>query len=140
MPEETAQYPALGISVKTQASEGREIVFQTHIAQDASIVDLNALLDKMTAAADRQSAKAALITLYRDLEDHEKQLRQLEEDYSNIEANAAALWAKNGRKGDYKPNQRDAAQKQQVEANVKRWREVIGKLKLRIAEFEAKAK
>lgn len=139
MPE-TPVAPALGVSIKTQPNEGREIVFQTHVAQAIPSADLNTLIDKLIAASDRQSAKANLVTLRRDLTVHEKQLRQMEEDFTNIEGNAIALWKANNRKGEYKPQPRDAAQKQTAEGNIKRWREQIDLLKKTIAEFEEKAK
>ena len=58
MPAVKTQAPnALGMSVQYLVSEGRQIVFQTHLDLDSSKDEVDALLDSCFAAADRQKAK-----------------------------------------------------------------------------------
>jgi hypothetical protein len=140
MPGDTqATAPALGVSIKGLVDAQREIVFQTHVEQEISDEKLNALLDKLSRAMDRQLAKATLVTLKKDLAKHQKELRQMEDDFRHIEQNARELWEKSGKRGEFKEQPKDVAAKAQAEATIKRWRSEIANLEALIGETEQKA-
>jgi hypothetical protein len=55
--------PAIGVSFKQTLDDYREVVFQTHLPRDCPLDYLNELLDRMSAAGDRQKAKTHLPTV-----------------------------------------------------------------------------
>lgn len=71
---------ALGFSVQTDLGAGRSIVFQTHLPNDVSADEINAMVDKMLGAADRAKARYDIEALTRTLEADEKMLAQARED------------------------------------------------------------
>ena len=80
-PEEASEpAPALGMSIQVDLGAGRIATLQTHIASDCTLMSLNALLDKMTAAGDRQRAHYKLEELHRDLLKQEKDKSQFQID------------------------------------------------------------
>lgn len=78
--EEKPAAPALGFSIQVDLGAGRNAVLQTHLPNDASLDDINAMLDKMSSAADRQKARYDIDALTRTLEADEKMLAQARED------------------------------------------------------------
>lgn len=105
--------PALGISVSAQYATGRTVVFQTHVDQNISAADLNALLDKTNEAADRQEAFYAIDQAQRQLEVEENatlnMARRLEEAEANIQMKMTAEGKRNP-----KLSAQDAMQKKQA--------------------------
>ena len=134
------ELPAIGISFKAVPANDREIVFQTHVAQDVSKEELNGLLDRLADACERQGAKVALVQLRKELEKHEKHVRQMGEDLVRIDEKARDEWEKSSRRGPYTMSKTDAAAKAQATVTKARFEEEIDKIKEQIAEFEAKVK
>lgn len=116
---------------------GGAVVMQTYIARDATLVEYNAILDKLGAAIKRQTAKTDLEEELLNLDVEETQLARLTEDFQQIEPRAEKAWAATGRKGAYKPAPQEVAQKQTAVTNIERFREAIGKRKVRIAKLKA---
>lgn len=77
---------ALGFSIQIDFGAGRTGVLQTHLSNDCSLIDLNRMLDKMTAAGDRQRAHYKIEEEERALESIEKDQRQHAEDIVKVDA------------------------------------------------------
>lgn len=129
--------PATGITLSVALAEGRSLVLQTFLPRDAALGDHHALLDKLGIAVDRQNAKYRLEGLKANLEVHNKTLEQLQSDYVRIEERASDVWKVRGKKGEPMLSATEAAQKNNAEQNIKRYRVEIAKLETEIAQCEA---
>lgn len=138
--EKVEVVPSIGISYKATPANDREIVFQTFVPQETSPEAINALLDKLATAANRQGDRVLLIQLKNELEKHEKHRRQMKEDVTNIARREQDQWEETGKRGPFKLSQKTVTAKAQAEGNIKRWDEEIAKLKEQIQETEARAK
>lgn len=78
--------PGLGFSMQVDLGAGRVCTLQTFLPNDCSIDELNAMLDKMTKAGDRQRAHYNIEGLLRDLKKFEKEQEQALEDLAKSEA------------------------------------------------------
>jgi hypothetical protein len=77
--------PALGFSLQVDLGAGRVCTLQTHLPGDCHFIELNLMLDKMTAAGDRQRAHYKLEELERDLAKLEKEQSQHQEDLERVD-------------------------------------------------------
>ena len=132
-----AKGTAAAITVTAQVSTNRSIVIQTYMDRDAPLREFHGVIDKMSASIDRQEARANLEGLEAEQALEEKTLKQMEEDFLAIPVRAEAQWKAGGRKGDYRPNAQEAAQKLQAENGIKRFRESIKKRAGAIAQCKA---
>jgi hypothetical protein len=135
--EDQVKDVAAGITLTAAVSQNRSIVIQTYLPRDATIEQFNALMDKLSLTADRQEAKVRLEEERANLALEEKTLKQFEEDFSQMDARAEAVWQKSGRKGPYRPSPAEVAQKGTAETNIRRYREAITKRKAEISKCEA---
>jgi hypothetical protein len=78
--------PALGFSLQVDLGAGRVCTLQTCLPNDCGVVALNRMLDKMTAAGDRQRAHYQIEGLERDLVKFEKEQAQGQADLQKIDA------------------------------------------------------
>jgi hypothetical protein len=129
--------PATGVTLSITVPEGRSLVLQTFLPRDAPLTEYHALLDRLSEAGDRQSAKYRLVGLKANLEVHQTTLDQLLADYERIEERVAKTWAQRGKKGDPTLSATEAAQKGNAEQTIKRYRSEIVKLEVEIAQCEA---
>lgn len=136
-PEEGQKAIATAVTISSQVNPNRSIVLQTYMPRDAPVKDYHLLLDKLVRAADRQEAKANLGGLKTSLASTQKTLKQMEEDFGNIETRAAAAWVAKNKKGEPKLSDNEVAQKGIATQNVKRFREEVAKIEAEIAECEA---
>lgn len=128
MDKEPIDIPAVVVSMDHQISDGRIIRFQTGIAQDADARDYNALLDKLSAATDRQAAKYRLDDLRKKLAEEEDLYKTRMEDLTHLDASAQAEYEKQGRKAPWAPEKLPAAklqERQQADIFIKRIRDSI---------------
>lgn len=79
---QTPDVPALGMSIQVDLGAGRVATLQTFVPSDMSLPEVNRMLDKMTAAGDRQRAHYMLEELNRDLLKQEKELVQAQVDFA----------------------------------------------------------
>ena len=137
-PKEVVAAIALGVSMNVQVDGNRQIVFQTHVGRDDPLPILNAALDKMTQAADRQVAKYMLISLRKELHQHEKALKDQTEDMARVQAENLERWEQSGRKGAYKLDAKEQAALANIKVSTQKYVSEIADIKARIAETEAK--
>jgi hypothetical protein len=128
--------PAIMLSFDHQVSDGRIIRFSTGIAQAARPEELNALLDKLTAAADRQEAKYRLERLANDLKREEKLYEQGTADMLRLDEEARASYQQSGRRADWSPDKLTGAQRkdrENAEVSMSRRRDMIVALREQVA-------
>lgn len=138
-PQVTSTEPALGISVQCAAGEC-QIVFQTHVAQTADKVALDALVDRLTAVAARQKAKVDLVDAEKNLATSERTLVQMRENRGRVEE-ALTAGPQEGRRNpsrhDQVKLQREREQaditEKQYEQNIRELRDIVAKHKAVIA-------
>lgn len=125
--------PALGVSVQLEFAGGT-LVFQTHVAQETSKAELDALADKLIAVADRQRAKATVRELKTNKESQVAQLQNLREDRDRIDALVAAP-AADGRRNP-RPDQTQVRAREQSVVMEQKLVELIKRMDDQIAEAE----
>lgn len=134
--------PALGISFQCEVGQGRQIVFQTHMDSEAPLPWINAILDKLNAAVERQTAKIAVEQL-----EHQRNLRKatlttLQADYSMIEARKVKdrdTWVSEGRRGPYKESDKELTHKQQMKNALERAEAEVKEFERMLEEAKQKA-
>jgi hypothetical protein len=124
--------PALGFSyqVVLDKEARRTLVFQTHVPFDASAEAIDALLDKIGKAADRQIAVYELREAQQFLEDHQRTAKSLLIQQENLDQLAQARYEQSGKRGDWTPEKLPAQEKQQrhnLNVSIERYREGIEK-------------
>jgi hypothetical protein len=120
--------PAIMVSYDHQVSDGRILRFSTGVARDAEPAAINALLDKLTAATDRQAAKYELEKLKETLAQEEKFYTLRQEDLVRIDASAQAEWETSNRKAPWTADKLSATkrqERQQAEIMAQRLRDSI---------------
>ena len=105
--------PALGISLSAQFAQGRTVVFQTHVAQDMSKVELDKMMDRLNAVADRQEAFYAIDQAERQLEVETNATKNMARRLEEVEANIATKMTAEGRRNP-KLTAQDEMQKKQA--------------------------
>jgi hypothetical protein len=109
--------PALGVSLSLQYAGGRTVVMQTHVAQDVSEADLNALLDKLNAVGDRAEAYYAQDQARRQLEVEENAQANIVRRLSEVDNNIA-LKAQADNRRNPKMSAQDEMQRKQAYDSV----------------------
>ena len=140
MSDERETARALGISVNAQVDAGRQIVFQTHIDVDTSQEDLDALLDKLNVAADRQVAFYEIPVLEKELQHLDLQEYTFKNNLQNMDANLAAKQAAStGRRSDVKLSAQEEIQKRQAMDTLNHHTKLRASAAKRLEEARAKA-
>lgn len=129
--------PALGISLQLQLDERRQVVFQTHVAQDMGEQAINALLDKLARVADRQEARYRLGPLKKQLEANETIIERATGDLARVDERNRAEWSRQQKRGDPRLSAKDTQDKANIEISVKRLQQDSDRLKIEIKECEA---
>lgn len=78
--------PALGIEIVSALGDTRQVKLTTFVSRDAPKAELDGLLDKLVAAAERQEAKPKAAKLLDDIEDGERTLQNLRDDVTRLDA------------------------------------------------------
>lgn len=77
--------PALGIEIVSALGDTRQVKMTTFVSRDAPKEEIDALLDKLLAAAERQEAKAKIEKLTEDIEDGARTLQNLHDDVARLD-------------------------------------------------------
>ena len=131
--------PAIMLSMDHQVSEGRIVRFSTGIPRDVPAHELNALLDKLAAATDRQQAKYELERLEDGLKREEKLYVQQQEDLVRMDEEAKARWSATKRT-DWTPDKLTGAQlkdRENAEVSIARRRDMIFASREQLAKLKA---
>lgn len=119
-------FPALGCSIQFSIGQDLNLVFQTHLPLGYEPAEINAALDKIMVAAQRQKARVNLPQAYAKLEKMQKMLGRFTEDIARldsenklIDGEAERLHRVSGRKGDT-PRMTPALNAQRNKVNAER--------------------
>ena len=99
-----------------QFAAGRQVVFQTHLPQECSVEELNTLLDKMNAVADRAEAFYAQDQARRQLEVEENALANITRRLLEVESNIQIKSIADGRRNPKLSAQDEMAKKQALDS------------------------
>lgn len=134
--------PALGISINAQVAPARQITFQTFIDRDATIDQIDYLLDKANASLDRQVAFYEIEEELKRVEVDENVLvnitKRLAEVEENMDLKAMAEGRRTGRLSDREQAQHEV-QKKQARDSYEEAKKRVDAGKARLAELRKKA-
>lgn len=139
-----APTPALGFSVSVELTPGRNIVMQSHLANDCSQAEIDNLLDKVLRSVERQKLRATE-------REHLEALRQLEEqqsrqhvsfgdDFMRLDAQQTEKMAKipPGRRTAAELTPAEKAQRDGARATLEKGKKNLDETRTKIKDFEAK--
>lgn len=136
--------PAIGLSYQIDLSNGRQIVMQTHVAQDVANADLDKLLDRMGRSVERQRMHYENVAKKEALEKLlEQQLRQyntFNADFMRLEEERELReqqFVATGRKGDYKAPANEEQNRRNARITLVKGKEDIDKTTREIEELKA---
>lgn len=132
------QVPTIGISVSRELPGKQNLVLQSLIDRDCPSDKLDAILDKMRIASDRQFAFGAIVQLKLQLEQEEKMAADHAMRMAQVDENMKAKWNASGRKGDLRLTDKEQQDQRQAYAHAEESKKRIAKVKAEIAEFQAK--
>lgn len=132
------QVPTIGISVSRELPGKQSLVLQSMIDRDCKPEVLDAVLDKIRIASDRQFAFGAVQQLKLQLEQEEKMAADHANRMAQVDANIKANWSKRGKHGDPQMSQKELQEQHQAHAHAEESKKRIAKVKAEIAEFQSK--
>lgn len=141
MGEEAAKVPAvpaIGVSYSVAIPGERNLVFQTHIDQAASVEQCNALVDKLLKVSDRTLAKYSLPALEEHIIVEKAQLAKMEADVTRIDALHAGAEDQaraSGRRVAPKISEQERQQRLQTVEMVTGYRGKVARLEAKYAEL-----
>lgn len=133
----TATAAALGFSYSVQVDDKRNIVLQSHVSLDCSPAELNAALDKMGNAVERQAARYTVIALRRSLAMQKKQLRRVTEDLVRQDEISHSAFRAAGKKGIFKLTEQQEVHRANVLVTQGRFKEEIEDIERELAAAQA---
>jgi hypothetical protein len=132
--------PAIGFSVDCKINDRRAYVTQSYLPITASPKEINELLDRLLAAADRQEVRYRLKDMRLLLEKAEQELPLHEKDLVKFEETTVREHQASGRRSDFQWKGALAASRDNKIQNVAMARVNIDRIKKGIAEAEAELK
>ena len=132
--------PAIGFSIDCKINDRRAMVIQTYLPLDADPATINALLDRLLIAADRQEVRYRLKDMRLLLEKSEQELPMHEKDLVKFEESTVREHGATGRKSEFQWKGAQAASRDNKIQNVAMCRVNIDRIKKGIAEAEAELK
>lgn len=114
--------PAIGLSMNVQLDKAgqRTIVFQTHVPQDASEGEINALFDLAFRTTRRQEHRYFVVEMTEQLKLREKELKFAKADIARLDAKAAQDWVSSGKTGTPKFRGNEETQRNNALVNIRR--------------------
>lgn len=132
MTEPSSLTGPVGFTIVAELGASRQITMPVNLPPGATKQQIDAALDLSIGAINRQQAKAGVINLKAEIENMERNLRTMEDDFQRLEAKAGAA--------DKRLPGNEQQAREAVVINIKRMRDDIAARKMTLAEFEALAK
>lgn len=136
----TEEVGAIAISFDHQIAEGEILRFHVGVAEDAAADTIDRVLDKLTAASERQARQREVKKLQAQLKQEEELYVKNREDLVRIDAEAEAEHVRSGRRTPYSPDKMAADKrqvKQQRENMDQRIRDSVNAIKARLGTLQA---
>lgn len=128
--------PAISVQLATTIGGTRSLTLTTGLRLDCEVVELNNLLDKLTAASDRQKKRHDLEQTRQLLKNEEQNLHLHRQQVGMQESKFQAEYAVSGRKGSFEPKGAQKSVLEGLHKNVENSVERIKQLRAGIAEAE----
>jgi hypothetical protein len=140
MPDDTpaASAPALGFSITANIHDRSQIVAQSFVPFEASDDQINAALDKVMKALDRQAAKYQIKDLKRKMEFEDIALKNQVEKVADFQNAAAAEFAASGRRGEFKLSKQQEVGLENHRKTIDGMKYNVERYRVNIAELEAR--
>ena len=135
--DEIDKVPSIGISYTVELPGKKALVMQSFVGRDDDPKAINAVLDKIRVAADRQFAFGAVQQLKLQLEQEQKLASDHAARMAQVDDNIRAEWNNGGRKGEIMLSQKQQQEQQQAYAHAEECKKRIDKVRKDIAEYEA---
>ena len=135
--EDIEKEPSIGISYNLALGNNKSLVLQSFIERDCEPKVLNAMLDKLRVATERQAAFFALEGAKAELARQEKMAADHARRMAQVDENFKAAWNRGNRKGDPVLTAKERTEQQQAYANAEEIKVRIAMTKKDIADFEA---
>jgi hypothetical protein len=132
--------PAIGFSLDCKINDRRAFVIQTYLPLSATPAEINAMLDKLHASADRQEVRYRLKDMRLLLEKAEVELPMHEKKLVEFEESVVRRYKKSGRGVDFEWKGNEATNRDNLLQSVAMGRVSIERIKKGIAEAEAELK
>ena len=134
--------PAIGISFQVGVSETKQIVFQCFVPMDCAPAEMNAALDKLRDASERQEAYVNLPKLKAKLAQFEKvQKRAVEDmyrlDQERVESQKAEYEAQSGGRRAVKADPQRVQRENKISAERSNAETTMGRATMEIEELKA---
>ncbi len=139
MPDDTpaGSAPALGFSITANIHDRSQIVAQSFVPFDASDEQVDAALDKVMRALDRQAAKYQVKDLKKKMEFEEIALKNQVEKVADFQNAAANEHATSGRRGEFKLNKQQEVGLENHRKTIEGMKYNVERYRVNIAELEA---
>lgn len=137
MPVSPDTTPAIGFSVTIQIDDKHAITAQTHVDQESDQGFIDAVLEKIFAAARRKELQSELKAWQNKLVSNEFNIAELQRSLSAVTQKAQDEYSTSGRKGEFKPTQQMLSTVKQNREGIDRAEKEIAFCKERIADVEA---
>ncbi len=129
--------PSIGISYSVELPGKKALVLQSFIGRDSDPKDVNAVLDKIRVAADRQFAFGAIQNAKLQLEQERRIASDHARNMAIVDENIKREWTDGHRKGDPHLDKRQIEEQQKAYSHAEACKERIAKVQADIAEYEA---
>jgi hypothetical protein len=137
MGENIEQVPTIGISLNLELPGKKTLVLQSLVERDGN--NLDAVLDKIRTAADRQFSHCLLDDLQRQLENEKKIAADHGKRMAIVEDNHNRRWLASNRKGPMRLSESEEKERQQAIAQAEESKRRIAQVEGWIKEHRAKA-
>lgn len=134
--QDVDKVPSIGLSYTVELPGKKALVMQSFVDRDCAKPELDAVLDKLRAAADRQFAFGAVQQLKLQLEQEEKLAADHVSRVADLDDRLRSNWAASGKRGDVKLGAKEQQEQRQAYAHTEECKKRIAKVKADIAEYE----
>jgi hypothetical protein len=127
---------ALGLTVQISIGEKRGIAVQTHVTRDCAEHELNAVLDKVTKALDRQNAKYRQHEIQARVDMQKKKLAEMMENHAKMFEKWQKDWDTGKRRGPFEMTASQQANKVAMDNTFNQNKYELELLEIELGELE----
>jgi hypothetical protein len=135
--EDIDKIPSIGISYTVELPGKKALVMQSFVGRDCDPKELNATLDKIRVASERQFAFGAIQQLKLQLEQEQKLASDHAVRMAQVDENIKREWNGGGRKGDVALSAKQRQEQAQAYTHAEECKKRIAKVQKDIADYEA---
>jgi hypothetical protein len=133
--EDIDKIPSIGISYTVELPGKKALVMQSFVGRDCDPKELNATLDKIRIASERQFAFGAIQQLKLELETQKKIASEHANRMAQVDENLKREWG--NKRGDPVLTSKEKREQEQAYATAEECKRRVAKVQKDIAEYEA---